>query len=286
MRLLRLSETDTSGATVFKEPTAQPVALVGGMALIALAIIYGGAQSDQAFMSVLGGGLLLMATWMGWVVRTAFLPTNWVLAIDARRVLVHFRPYVNTTFPTDDPQVLEIAHGEIAGARRTEVTVTERIRNNVVSRPRVYLTLRLKDADLGEFRERLRYELTFRSRGVTLCHHPVGTRGRDEIRVGWAGTSAWLRPKIDQALWLLTPHVAVDPDERMAVDLTHPQTVDPRARDWYLNALLQQGEPNEALACAMRLYGVGMNEARQRLAELEAREPSLAAAPGPGESLA
>jgi hypothetical protein len=44
-----------------------------------------------------------------------------------------------------------------------------------------------------------------------------------------------------------------------------------RERDWFMDALVQQGETRLALAHATRLYGVGDAEAREILARMDER---------------
>ncbi|HEX8832428.1 MAG TPA: hypothetical protein VF705_14735 [Longimicrobium sp.] len=278
MRLLRLDEADRSVATVFREPAEKPVAVVGLVAAFGIAIMIAAIRSGDGFTTFLGAGLLLMALWLGnAVVRTLFLPTNWVLAIDGRRVLVHFRPCVNTTFPATDPQVLEIPLGEIASVRRTTLMLTERVRNTTITRPDEFLTFRVKDADLAGVRERLCYERGYRGHGLTVCDHPVAAVGADGVRVNWRGTSAWLRPTADEALRMLAPHVPVEPGEVLAIDLTRPREVPERERAWYLDRLVQQGQTMNALGIASLFYGVRTDEAKQILRRVEAAAAGQAA---------
>ncbi|HEX9935632.1 MAG TPA: hypothetical protein VGB15_00865 [Longimicrobium sp.] len=271
MRLLRLDEADLRGATVFREPPGQPVVVVGGMMLIALAIIVTGVRSDDGFFTFLGVGMLLMGVWIAATARKVFLPSNWVLAIGERGVLVHFRPYVNTSFPASDPQVLEIGWDEIASVQPVSVSVTQHVRSSVVTRSEPFLVFRLRSADLAGLRERLRYERSYRGAGLlTLSHHPVAVTWSDGVRVGWRGTSAWLRPTVDEAVRLLAARVPVEPAEAHAVDLTRKGVASEQARDFYVDALVQQGEVALAVASASRLYGVSMDEARRIVARFEA----------------
>ncbi|HEU4562523.1 MAG TPA: hypothetical protein VFS20_32130 [Longimicrobium sp.] len=271
MRLLRLDEADKRGMTVFREPPGQPVALVGGMTLIALAIVVTGMRSDDGFFTFLGVGLLLMAVWLATVVRKVFLPSNWVLAIGNDRVLVHFRPYVNTSFPASDPQVLEIGWDEIASVQPITMPVTQYARSHVVTRSERFLVFRLSSADLAGLRERLRYERSYRGGGpLTLSQHPVTVTGSDGVRVSWRGTSSWLRPRVDEALRLLAPQVPVEAAETLAVDLTRTGAASGRARDFFVDSLVQQGEGALAVATASKLYGVGMDEARRIVARFDA----------------
>lgn len=271
MRLLRLDEADLRGATVFREPPERPIAIVGGMALIALTIIVSGVRSDDGFFTFLGVGMLLMAVWLATAVRKIFLPSNWVLAIGERGVLVHFRPYVNTSFPATDPQVLEIGWDEIVSVRPVSVAVTQYARSHAITRAERYLVFRLADAELAGLRERLRYERGYRSAGLlTLSQHPVTVAGSDGVRVNWRGTSAWLRPQVDEAVRLLAPHVPVEPAEVLGVDLTRTGVASERAREFYVDSLVQQGEVPLAVANASRLYGVSMDEARRIVARFDA----------------
>lgn len=283
MRLLRLSEVDKRGATVFRERPGQPVAVVSLLAVIGLTIVVTGVRSDDGFFTFLGVGLLLMTLWIASTARKVFLPSNWVLAIAHGRVLVHFRPYVNTRFPSSDPRVLEIGMDEIASVRITSILLTEVVQRRVMVRTDRYVTFRLKNADLGAFRERLRYERGYRSRGLlTLCHHPVTIEGSDGVRVNWRGTTAALWPKADEAMRLLAAHLPVEKTRLLAVDLTRPETVSEEAREYFLDALVQHGEDVRASVAAGLLYGVGGVEARRILARFDAAaagEPADDAAP-------
>lgn len=207
------------------------------------------------------------------VLVRSFKPTNWLLAVGIDRLWIKYRSYLNSHFPPDDLQVIELPYAEIESVgliRRKEIVLGSKNRQQIQFSKHLEFTLRQPFGQ--ELPEALQAERNAKDRSAKrikskASHYPVQVKGDKVFRVCISG----IRPGWKRALRELeTNGVVVACEKREAEDYTKPLS-DKRQMEDQLIQLIEQGKTLAAVKLARQRYGMGLTEAKQFIDELGSR---------------
>lgn len=255
-------------ATVFRQSVrAGLVASAGFVAASAGVAAAGLAGYLPWFLAgVIIGVLLAFALLSGLLAWRSAHPHNWLLALDGDRLLINLRSYLNVRFPTTEPCVIELSHGQIAGVRKTVSRHTGLDAANDATRDRtVFLDIIIRDdADLDEVSARLDAERELRDRGGAWRHYPVTRVNGSTLRLEWRGKHARVSPGIDHAIRVLGAIAPPLAPETGTIDFGGPAHAPKNASaEREVRALARQGRIVEATLLARRSLRLSTTEARQ-----------------------
>ncbi|NOT30489.1 MAG: hypothetical protein HOP15_08590 [Planctomycetes bacterium] len=218
---------------------------------------------------VLLGGLLysLCLVASAQVVSRALRPTNWLLRVSAKGLVLKLRSFQNAHFPTDGPTVARIPWSELAAARR----VRESVEHDLVRRGQTvtsWLELELSHAQdseelarvLAHERERPAPQSSFlgiKSR-TRFGHVPVFVARPGVVRVDWLGRGV---------LRALAAHVTLGQTQKLDLAVA-PDGKTPLELDTRLRELWRRGERIGAMSLARRELGLSLTDAREHVERL------------------
>lgn len=252
--------------TVFRQSVRAE--LVSVVALLASAIVVGTAGWAGALplpiAAVACTSLLAFAGIALVTARRSLRPTNWLVAVDGRRMLVNLRSYLDDGAP-GDRSVLELRPGDVAGFRVTRfaLTGTDAARD-AVRDVSTFLDVVLDPSiDTSAIAEDLRARRDRRAGKVTWRHHPVTLPDRSTLRLEWRGRHTRIAPSVDEALRLLAPfgRPLDSRDERIDLGTSGIVPVNADA-ERAIRALADQGRIVDATALAVRSLGMSLTQAR------------------------
>jgi len=203
--------------------------------------------------------------------------TNWLLAINGKRVLIKFRSYANYHFKNDDPQVVSIRLTEIGSVRSRKETLAVPSGESSASVPakqlEIFLNATPTDAEVEAFKARLTAERVFRENTVTH-DYPVSMPEDRVIRIEWGGAKAHVRPRIARALEVFSKqHVRVEGGIKRASDFTDYASWSREELDGKLRQLLDRGEVMAGHGLAKEALKLNTTQARAYLVGLRCQSP-------------
>lgn len=269
VKLLSLDDVRMRGdATVFRQSRRAGLlvsaCLVAASAGVAAAGRAGHLPWILAGVSI--GVLLGFALTSGWMTWRSASPHNWLLALDGDRLLINLRSYLNARFPTTEPCVVELRHGDVAGVRTTVSRHTGLDAANAATRDRtIFLDIVLRDAmDLDAVAARLDAERELRHRDGAWRHYPVTRVNGSTLRLEWRGKHARVMPGIDDAMRVLGAIATPLPRETGTIDFGGPaHAPQNESAEREVQALARQGRIVEATLLARRSLRLSTTEARE-----------------------
>lgn len=276
MKLLSLPQAPTRlQAIFFRSSRLGPaVLLLFSLAVIGAAVYsYSTGKAPLVVMLIIDfAGLLFTLFSLGMLVRS-FQTTNWLLALGSDRLWIKYRSYLNSHFPPDDLQIIELPYAEIESVcliRRKEIVYGSRNRTQTRFFKHLDVVLhqpfgsQLPEALLAERNAKAPLKRGCKSRSLD---YPVCAKGQNIIRVRIND----IRPGWKRALSELEHNgVSVTPEKRESEDFTQPLE-DKRQMEDQLIRLVEQGRTIAAVKLARQRYGMGLSEAKQFIDELSAR---------------
>lgn len=229
------------------------------------------------FVAIFSGGFMFLLSLIFFsTFRKALAPTNWILAVGPDRVLIKFRSYLNTHFPSTDPQVVLLDPSQIARANITKQKITapgSRSRNETSFH--TFLDIHLSSVDLAPLKERLKYERTTKAQKTgkytssKARHYPVSVVGKDTIRIEWRSPSDIVVPGIKKALAVLERQgITIESPEKETIDLTEQGRNDLKKAEDKILYLAERGNFIAATKLARRTYDLSLTEAKQFVEDL------------------
>lgn len=203
----------------------------------------------------------------------SFQATNWLLALGSDRFWIKYRSYLNSHFPPDDLQIIELRYDEIESItliRRKEITPGSRNGTQVQYYRHLEFALRrpfgneLPEALLAERNTKGSPDCRTSSRSLD---YPVQVKGENTLRIRVNG----LRPRWKTALREFEKNgVSIAPEKREAEDYTE-LLEDKRQMEDQLIVLVEQGKTLAAVKLARRRYGMNLTQANKFIDELSSR---------------
>jgi hypothetical protein len=260
-----------------QSPLTQFMASFVFAAFVAGAVYWYWAGDLSLFGAILLGGVMFVMGLMFFrTFKKALAPTNWILAIGPDRVLVKFRSYRNSHFPSRDPQVVSLDPSEILLARMTR----QRLKGPGSHSRRktsyhTFLDLQIDTVDLTPLRQRLNYERNLiahkmgQHASAKARYYPVSVDGIDTIRIEWRSSSDIVVPGIRKALAILNRQgIPLKSVPRQKIDLTPRRRIDLSGAEDKILYLAQRGRLLDAADLARRTYKFSFTEAKQFVEDL------------------
>lgn len=273
MKLLSLPQAPTrQQAMFFRNSYLGPVIISCFFLLFAILMIYQYAigKMPLMLMVVFAAGALLFMMIVTTILLRSLKSTNWLLALGPDRLWIKYRSYLNSHFPPEDLQIIELRYDaiEFVGLiRRKEILPGQK--NGTVTKYSKHLDFVLRqsfddvlpEALLSERNARAPQRKGIRSKSLD---YPVRDKEGRIVRVRISGC----RPGWKAALQELARNgVALSPDQRETEDYTL-SVEDRRQIDDRLIQLVEQGNTIAAVKLACRHYDMGLAEAREFVHEL------------------
>lgn len=203
--------------------------------------------------------------------RRSFQSTNWLLAVGLDRLWIKYRSYLNSHFPPEDLQIVELLFSEIKSVclvRQKEITYVGP-GNKSRTQFAKYLEFILYEPFSPELPAALQAERNVKDNPdkkirYRSLDYPLQTKGNNSFRVCMSG----IRPGWKAVLRNLeTNGITITPERRETLDYTLPLE-DKKQMDDQLINLVEQGKTLAAVKLARRRYGMGLTDARQFVKEL------------------
>ncbi len=216
-------------------------------------------------LTLMGGGLWCICLHaIGQIAYRAMLPSNWLLRVSTRGLVVNLRSYQNAHFPHDGPTIVRFPWAEVRCARKVLERSTRRGKGGAQTLERKsWIELELAGLDTAELerliaaeRARPGPERSFLGmRGRARSNHVAVFVDRPGLlRIDWVGRDA---------LRALGEHLEIG--KQLTLDLDkQPGDVETRLR-----ARLARGNRMASIELARKELGLSLTEARSRVEELE-----------------
>lgn len=276
MKLLPLPQAPTrQQAMFFRSSRLGPVVFFLFSLAVIAAVIFAYAVGGIPFVFVLifvPFSLIFPLISSNMVVRS-FQTTNWLLALGPDRLWIKYRSYLNSHFPPDDLQIIELRYDEIESVgliRRKEIMPGSRNRTQVqYCRHLEFALCRPFGNELPEalLAERNTKGSPGRRTSSRSLDYPVQAKGENTIRMRVNG----IRPGCKTALREFEKNgINLAPEKREIEDYTE-LLEDKRQMEDQLIVLVEQGKTLAAVKLARRRYGMTLAEAKQFIDELSSR---------------
>ena len=276
MKLLPLPQAPTrQQAMFFRNSRLGPAVFFLFSLAIMGAVIYGYAVGGIPFVLMLVflfGCLIFPLLSLSMLVRS-LQATNWLFALGPDRLWIKYRSYLNSHFPPDDLQIIELRYNEmesVALVRRKEITPGSRNGTQVQYYRHLEFTLcrpfgnELPEALLAEQNTKGSPDRKISSRSLD---YPVQTKGENTVRMRVNG----IRPGWKTALREIEKNgVTIAPEKREIEDYTE-LLEDKRQMEDQLIVLVEQGKTIAAVKLARRRYGMTLTEAKNFIDGLSSR---------------
>lgn len=278
MKFYRLKDAPTGQMDVVFRESAwnKAIAVLFGLALTG--IFTGVAVKAHWCWGYCGtafGGLLTCL--FGSMFLHTFHPSNWLVRIGPRGILIKFRSFLNDQFSDEDLVVVELQEREIEWVGKTAGRRVTPGNDGGVSADRItYIDIKVKSGDLAELEQRLREERARPAVGNFVkskaLAYPVSVAEGGVIRINWRSNSTWITPKADQAVAILGQRTSIREEQRILVDLvTDPK--DKARQEEQILTLAESGEVIAAVRLVRKRYGYSLTQAKQFVDDLVAAAP-------------
>lgn len=276
MKLLSLHQAPTRQQAMFFRHSwfGTAIALIVSLGVVA-AIVKGYSAGKLPFFALLMAGIVsvFIVSMAASMLRRAFQPSNWILAFGPDRLWVKYRSYLNSHFPPDDLQIIELRFDEIESVgliRRKEVAPGSRKGKQIQFFK--YLEFVLRQPFGSVLSDALQAERSVKdnkNRKIRLRYgdYPVLVKEENAFRVrvnsirpGWKGLLSELQRN----------GIIIAPEKRETEDYTIPLEDKRRVED-QLIALAERGRTLTAVKLARRHYGMNLTEAKRFIDELSTR---------------
>src|SRR5438045_5409727 len=270
MRLLRLADVEQSRndrVFSYSRITASLLATIAIAAGVALLLRAYSANWKAGYY--LAAVIILFAALLKTFVTARFRPSNWLVRMTDLGIFIQFRSYLNYHLPADDLTVVFLSFGEICSARfvreRAQVSDAE---GNPTTQTLRHVELELA-GDVGPLATALETELVEKAptvkhwygRSSTLYEdHPVQMQSPPFLRLRWQAV-----PGAHKFLDALSSYTTISDPVLISQDFTHLESLTPEEQRKRLRDLAQRGETISAIYLAPRLYGFGLEEAREKI---------------------
>jgi hypothetical protein len=267
MRLLGLGDVEVGpNDHVYSHSRARALLIAATALFAAIALIAypfaGGWKPGLYFAAV----IVLLFVLMIRFVTSRFRPSNWLVRMNDVGVFIHFRSYLNYHLPADDLTVVFITWPEIRSARlvraRTKVSSEQ---GGVATQMLRYVELELA-APLGPLEEALHAELVERGPKEKRCYgssstlyqdYPVRMPAPPFLQVQWS-----VLPRVQNFLEALRPRTTIAEPLLSRQDFTALRSLSQEEQNKCLRELAHKGETIVAIHTAQKLYGCGLNKAK------------------------
>lgn len=276
MKLLPLPQAPTRQQAMFFRSSRLGPAVFFLFSLATMgAIIYAYAVGGISFvlmLVLLFGSLIFPLISSNMLVRS-FQATNWLLALGPDRLWIKYRSYLNSHFPPDDLQIIELRYDELESVgliRRKEITPGSR--NGTQVQYYRHLEFALRQPFGNELPEALLAERNTkgspgRRTSSRSLDYPVQVKGENTIRMRVNG----IRPGWKTALREIEKTgITLAPEKREIEDYT-VLLEDKRQMEDQLIVLVEQGKTIAAVKLARRRYGMTLTEAKNFIDGLSSR---------------
>jgi hypothetical protein len=253
-------------------PLADLITLLVFFSLVAGAICWYWFGDLPLYAVILFGGFMLIMGRMAFFnFRKSLAPTNWLLAIGPDRILIKFRSFLNSHFPSADPQVVSLDPSEIASARITTQWIkAPGLHSRRQTSFHTFLDLHVPSVDLAPLKERVKYERTLKAQKIgkhvslKVRHYPVSVMGEDTIRIEWPSPLIYFAPGIKKALAALDRQgIRLESPKKEKIDLTRKGRSDLKSAEDKILYLAERGNFPAAVKLARRTYRLSLTEAKQ-----------------------
>lgn len=280
MKLLHSSEcSEPLAGTVCRQSSAAKFALLSIFAAIPCGMTFAwwaGHLPTLLFVPI--GGLmalivpLLVGDW-----RATLKPTNWILQIGDRHLLLNLRTYSNRRFE-DALTVVRIEYPEIDAVRKHVAKHAAPGSDNEERWSEKSLDLVFKSAVPEEVVAALRDENWRKNPGrrflgITISggekRSPVTIPAVNVLRVSWSGKHAWATPRLGRVLSMLDGYVSVD--EAIHENQTDWRTMSDSQFDKLVLNMVQRGDQMTVAKLLQERRGYSLTEATRFVDELQAR---------------
>jgi len=276
MRLLRLSDVEIRGSDRLYASSRT-------RALLSLAVLFG-AIAWLVFRAYTAGwkpGYFIAAVIFLFfeLVRrfftARFRPSNWLVRMNDTGLYIQLRSYLNYHLPAEDLTVVLLSFSEIRSARlvKERVNVPDLGSRGTASSTQYlrYVELELAgDPSLlvraleAEASEKAPLETRWYGRSSTLYQdHPVRMPSPPFLQIRWT-----VAPGAQNFLEALRPYTTIADPVSLTQDFTHLQSLDRDEQQKRLRVLASRGETIAAIYTARKLYGCGLEEAKQMVEKL------------------
>jgi hypothetical protein len=283
MRLLRLQDVEISANDrIFRHARLRALiiwlaGLAGSVAMFVNA--FTGTSKVGYFF---GPFLLLFVLFTMGYVTARFHPSNWLVRMNDTGIFVQYRSYLNYRLPDDDPSGVFIKFGEIASAH----LLKERVEVPDLAKPGQtntqflrYIELELSGdtkplvSALGSERGEsapMRKTWYGGSSSTLYQDYPVTMTAPPFLRIRWD-----VVPRAKAFLEALRPYTVISDTVSLTHDFAHLQSLDRDAQQEQVRVLAARGQTVNAIYTARKLYGCSLEEAKEMVDGLMARNQTL-----------
>jgi hypothetical protein len=283
MRLLRLQDVEISANDrIFRHARLRALiiwlaGLAGSVAMFVNA--FTGTSKVGYFF---GPFFLLFVLFTMGYVTARFHPSNWLVRMNDMGIYVQYRSYLNYRLPPDDPSVVFLSFGEIPSAH----LLKERVEAPDPAKPGStetqflrYIELELSgdtkplvsalSSERGESAP-MRKTWYGGSSSTLYQDYPVTITAPPFLRIRWD-----VVPRAKAFLEALRPYTVISDTVSLTHDFAHLQSLERDAQQEQLRELAARGQTVNAIYTARKLYGCSLEEAKEMVDGLMARNQTL-----------
>ncbi|MEX2169724.1 MAG: hypothetical protein WD851_10465 [Pirellulales bacterium] len=277
MELLHSSEhPESSTGTICRQSSAAKLALLLIVAAIpcGLTVAWWAGHFPTLLFVPIGGLMALIVPLLIGDWRATLEPTNWILRIGDRHLLLNLRTYSNRRFE-DALTVVRIEYPEIDAVRKHVAKHAAPGSDNEERWSEKSLDLVFKTAVPKEVVAALREENRRKNPGrrflgITVSggekRSPVTIPAANVLRVSWTGKHSWVTPRLGRVLSMLDGFVAVGEETRE--DQTDWRTMSDLQFDELVLDMVQRGDRMTAGKLLQERRGYSLTQAKQFVDEL------------------
>jgi hypothetical protein len=284
MRLLRLADVEVRpDDRVFAHSRVLAVSVAVAAIVLSVALIFRVFNAQRTFGYYLAVLAFLFLALMHRFITARFRASNWLVRMNELGLFIQFRSYLNFHLPAEDLTVVFLPYPEIRSARliREHTKVLDSGGQTATQ------TLRYIEFELGgdtaalakaldaESAERAPKEKRWYGSTSTLYEdYPVRMATLPFLRARWA-----VVPRAQNFLEALRPYTTIADPIVMSQDFSQLQSLSHEEQQKSLRELTQRGETIQAIYTARRLYGCGLNEAKQMVEGLRGQSAEERSSP-------